>query len=245
MIRCVSATAKNVLPGRACARASGRRTEGLVELSADAPCVTCARADERMARGTAEATTPHSCCAGLRAFSARLTAFGLRPPLREAERVPALFFPRRSEVSARGEGAALIGAERCFARRAELPRPRRCGKSCRRGSPMERVARQGRGARTRGKGTASGADFVPGRRKPRSGHPQGGPRRMDSRRRVPCGTRRVRRFSSAWQRQGTPSLGRSHQVGRGSASGYPRWSGLRHVSARRWTTRGAPSQTRC
>ena len=64
----------------------------------------------------------------------------------------------------------MIGAERCFARRAELPRPRRCGKSCRRGSPMERVARQGRGARTRGKGTASGADFVPGRRKPRSGH---------------------------------------------------------------------------
>ena len=58
-----------------------------------------------------------------------------------------------------------------------------------------RLQRQGRGARTRGKGTASGADFVPGRRKPRSGHLRAVRRRMDSRRRVPCGTRRVRRFS--------------------------------------------------
>lgn len=49
------------------------------------------------------------------------------------------------------------------------------------------------GPRTRGRGTASGAELAPGRRKPRSGQRQGVPRRMDSREFL-VGTRRVRRF---------------------------------------------------
>lgn len=91
--------------------------EELVELSADAPCVLRARSDGRCARGTAEAPTLRSFGAkgGARVLS---TGFGLS--LSEAERIPALFFPRRPVGTALHEVRELP----CLRRSPLLPNVR-------------------------------------------------------------------------------------------------------------------------